>query len=51
MSNFPDPIVKVTGLTYKVDYKIIFEQLDFEIAKGETFVITGSSGSGKTTLA
>jgi len=43
--------IKAQNLGYKVNHRTIFENLDFEISRGETFVITGASGSGKTTLA
>ncbi len=43
--------IKAQNLGYKINHRSIFENLNFEITRGETFVITGASGSGKTTLA
>ena len=51
MPDSPDAIVKAIDLAYNVNHKTIFQQLNFQIGEGETFVITGPSGSGKTTLA
>lgn len=51
MPNYQNPIVTLVDLAYKVNYKTILQNLNIEITKGKTFVITGSSGSGKTTLA
>ena len=42
------PIFEVSGLTKHYGEKHILEGLDFEIARGETFVIMGRSGSGKS---
>ena len=47
-----DNIIKAEKLSfrYQADQEPVFENLSFEIAKGDFFVIYGSSGSGKSTL-
>lgn len=50
MPNFSNPMVKMLGLNYKVNYKTILQNINIEIGKGEAVTITGPSGCGKTTL-
>jgi len=45
-----DPIIQVRGLTAAYGDSIILEGLNFEIRRGEVFVILGGSGCGKSTL-
>jgi len=45
-----EPAISVEGLVAGYDEKIIFDRLDFQVAKGELFVILGGSGCGKSTL-
>ncbi len=40
----------MVDIAYQVHYKTILQDINIEIGKGETVVITGPSGSGKTTL-
>ncbi len=42
--------VEVTDLTMAYGQLVIMEKLDFQIRRGEVFVIAGGSGSGKSTL-
>jgi len=44
------PHVVVRGLTMAYGPRVIMNDLDFSIARGEVFVIMGGSGSGKSTL-
>lgn len=43
-------VIKVQGLKKKFDDRQILNGIDFEIYKGETFVIMGGSGCGKSTI-
>jgi len=45
-----NPAVDVRGLTMAHGTRVIMEGLDFQLHRGEIFVIAGGSGSGKTTL-
>jgi phospholipid/cholesterol/gamma-HCH transport system ATP-binding protein len=45
-----EPIIRVEGLTAAYEGKVILDRLDFEVFRGEVFVILGGSGCGKTTL-
>ena len=44
------PALEVSGLTMAHGERIVMEHLDFQVRRGEIFVIMGGSGSGKSTL-
>ena len=46
----PPPIIEVKHLTMGYDERIIQEDLNFQVNRGEVFVILGGSGSGKSSL-
>lgn len=45
----PDEL-SVEGLSHKYDDKFLFENISFNLKKGDVLVITGESGVGKSTL-
>ena len=45
-----DPILKISNLNFSYDNSV-FNDLNWEIASGESWMLGGLSGSGKTTLA
>ena len=50
MSAPGEPIIRVKGLTAGYGDFILLQDLDFEVRRGEVFVILGGSGCGKSTL-
>ncbi len=44
------PIIIVEGLTARFGTNVVFENVSFQVYKGEILVIVGESGCGKTTL-
>jgi phospholipid/cholesterol/gamma-HCH transport system ATP-binding protein len=45
-----EPIIRVIDLTAAYEGAVILEHINFEVCKGEVFVIVGGSGCGKSTL-
>ena len=43
-------IVKAKNLSYKINEKKLFQNISFDLNKGEAIHIQGENGSGKTTL-
>jgi phospholipid/cholesterol/gamma-HCH transport system ATP-binding protein len=46
----PAPTIQVEHLVARYDDRTILDDVSFEVARGERFVIVGGSGCGKTTL-
>ena len=44
------PALSVRGLRVGYDGRTVLDHIDFDVARGEAFVILGGSGCGKTTL-
>jgi len=45
-----DPVIVVEGLTARFGDNTIFQDVSFQVQRGEIFVILGGSGCGKSTL-
>ena len=45
-----EPVLEVRGLTMMYDARIIMRDLNFQVGRGEIFVLMGGSGGGKSTL-
>lgn len=45
-----DPVVQVSGLEARYGDTVVLRDIDFEVGRGEVFVILGGSGCGKSTL-
>lgn len=43
-------VLTVTGLSKAFDSQVLFENVDFEVKRGERIAIIGNNGTGKTTL-
>ena len=50
MTTVQVPIISVKNLTAAYEETVVFDNISFEVYKGEVFVILGGSGCGKSTL-
>ncbi|MEI6782639.1 MAG: ATP-binding cassette domain-containing protein [Verrucomicrobiota bacterium] len=50
MSETGETVIAVKGLKIGYGEKVLMEKLDFEVRRGEVFVILGGSGCGKSSL-
>jgi phospholipid/cholesterol/gamma-HCH transport system ATP-binding protein len=50
MSQIQKPIIRVENLTAAYEETVVFDNISFDVCKGEVFVILGGSGCGKSTL-
>ena len=50
MNEPPASLIKVRDLTIGYGERIVLENVNFEVRRGEVFAILGASGSGKSTL-
>lgn len=50
MTHSDSPVIEVRDLVVKYGDRTVLEGVNFEVRRGEIFVILGGSGSGKTTL-
>ncbi len=48
--NSTAPLIEIRGLTFSRGERVIFDDIDMDIARGEVTTIMGPSGTGKTTL-
>ncbi len=44
------PLLQVRGLTRRFGQRTVFQQVSFELARGEIVSLVGPSGCGKSTL-
>lgn len=45
-----DVLLRVTGLTVKLDGQLVLDNVNFQVKKGTTLAVVGPNGAGKTTL-
>ena len=45
-----ETVIKTQKLCCKVGYRYLLKDVDWEVKKGEHWVVFGTNGSGKTTL-
>jgi phospholipid/cholesterol/gamma-HCH transport system ATP-binding protein len=50
MSQIQKSIIRVENLTAAYEETVVFDNISFDVCKGEVFVILGGSGCGKSTL-
>jgi len=50
MSTVRETIIRVENLTAAYEESVVFDNISFDVCKGEVFVILGGSGCGKSTL-
>jgi phospholipid/cholesterol/gamma-HCH transport system ATP-binding protein len=50
MNQIQKPIIRVENLTAAYEETVVFDNISFDVCKGEVFVILGGSGCGKSTL-
>jgi phospholipid/cholesterol/gamma-HCH transport system ATP-binding protein len=50
MDQIKEPIIRVENLTAAYEETVVFDNISFDVCKGEVFVILGGSGCGKSTL-
>ena len=50
MTTVQMPIIRVEDLTAAYEETVVFDNISFDVCKGEVFVILGGSGCGKSTL-
>ncbi len=50
MDQIEEPIIRVENLTAAYEETVVFDNISFDVCKGEVFVILGGSGCGKSTL-
>jgi sulfonate transport system ATP-binding protein len=50
MSQAAPPLLQVSGLSRRIGKRAVFEQVSFELARGEIVSLVGPSGCGKSTL-
>ncbi len=50
MSQIQEQIIRVENLTAAYEGTVVFDNISFDVCKGEVFVILGGSGCGKSTL-
>ncbi len=48
--NFPDNVIEVHNLSCRAGYKYLLKDIDWQVKRGERWVVFGMNGSGKTTL-
>ena len=50
MTDDPQPVVQVRGLTMRFGQRTVHRNIDLDVHRGEVLAIVGGSGSGKSTL-
>ncbi|MFC3492770.1 ABC transporter ATP-binding protein [Glycomyces rhizosphaerae] len=50
MSKLPNPVLAISGLSYSIGNRALFDGLELTLSQGESASILGPSGSGKSTL-
>jgi molybdate transport system ATP-binding protein len=49
-TSVPEPVIKMSNVTVQYDEKIILNDINWEVKKGERWLLSGPNGAGKSTL-
>ena len=50
MINLSNWVIKTEGLSLKAGHRYLLKDIDWQVARGENWLVFGMNGSGKTTL-